>query len=95
MRRAAKPDTAKAAVVKALQQVGCHVVDLKMPVDLAVRRDCWPAGIFMLMEVKSAKLKSGKPRLDPRQTSQKRFIAAHGVPYVVEPEEAISALPLL
>ncbi len=95
MRRAARADTAKPAIVKALEKIGCHVVDLKLPVDLAVRRNCWPAGIFMLMEVKAAKKKSGAVKLDARQTAQKDFIAAHGVPYVTEPEEAIAALPLL
>ena len=95
MRRIHRSDTVQSSIIAALRKIGCTVQILGRPVDLAVRRDCWPAGMFMLMEAKSARKKSGAVKLDPRQSSQDAFVAAHGIPYVCTPLEAIAALPLL
>ena len=96
MRRAARTDSVQTSIIAALRKIGCTVEILGRPVDLAVRRDCWPDGVFMLMEAKSARKKrSGAVKLDPRQTTQGAFCATHGIPYVCSPSEAIAALPLL
>lgn len=69
MRRAARTDSNKAAIVQALKAAGCMVYDLRLPVDLLVYR----AGRLMLVEIKDGT----KPPSARKHTAlQAEFLAA-------------------
>ena len=89
-----RSDNSKAGIVKGLRKLGFIVEIIERPVDVAIRKNSWPDGLFLLAEIKTA-TKGGKIPHSPRQIAQRDFIAAHGCPYVTDLESAIAALPLL
>lgn len=64
---------------------GCEVYVLDKPVDLAVRRDCWPPGMVMFLEVKTGNEKV-------REGVQADAIASAGIAVVRTPMEAVNAV---
>lgn len=97
MRRAAKCDTAKAAIVEALRKNGIEVYDMKQPVDLLCR---WYSNTlrgyaWQPLEVKTPRGKRNpKARIDPRQAAQTEFIAHTRTPVVTTPQEALAVFGL-
>lgn len=93
MRRAAKCDTAKADIVKALRIHGIEVYDMKQPVDLLCR---WYCNTLQGYRWQPLEVKTGygkkvpKARIDKRQTAQIEFIAATRCPVVTTPEQALA-----
>jgi hypothetical protein len=76
MRRAARTDDNKAAIVSALRALGCSVYDLRMPVDLLVGRN----GRTMLVEIKDGNKSPSKRAYTP---AQQAFLADwRGAPIV-------------
>lgn len=84
-RRRSRKDLAEDDIVKALEKAGCEVWVIERPVDLAVRRNCWPPGMVMLMEVKTG---NGKVR----EGLQEDAVNAASIPVVRTPMEALEAL---
>lgn len=84
-RYAKKRDIAERPIIEALENAGCEVWILDKPVDLAVRRGCWPPGMVMLMEVKT-----GNEKL--REGVQADAVATAGVAVVRTPLEAVNAV---
>jgi len=89
-RHAARSDTSRAAIVKAIRQCGWHVWDIKRPVDIL----CWKPGRgFKPLEIKTPSgKKNPKAIIDKRQKDQIEFIELTGTPRVITPEQAINWL---
>lgn len=84
-RYAKKRDIAERPIIEALERAGCEVWVLDKPVDLAVRRNCWPPGMVMLMEVKTGNEKV-------REGVQADAVASAGCAVVRTPLEAVNAV---
>lgn len=89
MRRAAKTDESKAAIVEAIEAEGWEVFDIRLPCDIV----CWHPVLDVLqwMELKTAK-PNGKPRTRNDQPEQAKFLARTSCPIVTTPEEALEVL---
>lgn len=86
MRRAARTDANKAAIVAALKAAGAKVYDLRLPVDLLVHR----AGKLYLIEVKDgAKVPSARKHTKLQADT---IMAGWPVITVTSVDEAIAAL---
>lgn len=90
MRRAAKADTVTQQIVDELRALHFTVEHIRLPVDLAIRNPTWPSGLFLFVEVKSARKKNGDVKLDARQTKQQAFCEAHGVLYATCTEDVLA-----
>jgi predicted Holliday junction resolvase-like endonuclease len=92
-RFAKRADKATQTIVDELRALGYSVTYLGLPVDLAVHKAAWGGNAFKFLEVKSARRKrTGDVALDKRQTKQREFCEAHGVPYVTNTIEALQAM---
>jgi hypothetical protein len=91
LRRAARTDANKAAIVAALKEIGCSVYDLKMPVDLLV---CSPWFGTMLVEIKRPPGPKGGISGRKHTPAQAKFIAEWPGPVltVTSPAQAIAAM---
>lgn len=92
MRRAARVDANQAAVVKALEAIGCTVQDISKVGQSVPDLLIGVAGINVLMEVKNAERKGGKENsfgtLKKQSEWRRRW---KGAVYVVTtPEEAVA-----
>jgi hypothetical protein len=88
-RYARRSDTTQSLIVEALRTAGWSVWVVGRPVDLL----CWKAGVFRLLEIKTAYgKKKPKARIDKRQDEQNEFIALTGTPVVCTPAAALLAL---
>lgn len=88
MRRAARKDDNKDAIVSALRSAGCYVYDLKQPVDLLVGA----RGQTLLMEIKDGAKSPSRQRHTP---AQEKFLAEWSGGHVVtvtSVDEALSAV---
>lgn len=79
-------DLTQDGIVKALEQAYIEVWCIERPVDLLIRRHSWPAGLALLMEVKTSRRK----RAD--QAKQAETLAQHGIPVVCTAVEALQAV---
>lgn len=89
-RRAARNDDNHAAVVKALETIGCLVVTIRQPVDLLIGyRGVWMAG-----EIKDGSKPPSDRKLRPVQESFFQRCAAGKLPHVLlmNPEQAVAAV---
>lgn len=94
-RYAKRRDVAEPAIIQALEQAHYEVLVLDKPGDLAVRRNSWVGGLFMCLEVKSARKRSGTHvnRSHKAQAiAQEQKLAAYGIPVVTNPLEALRAV---
>lgn len=94
-RYAKRRDTAEPAIIQALEQAHYEVVVLDKPGDLAVRRGSWADGLFLVMEVKSARKRSGahvNKSHKAQALAQEERIATHRIPVVTNPVEALKAV---
>lgn len=89
MRRAARTDANKAAIVAALKEIGCSVYDLKQPVDLLVWSPWKDANI--LVEIKDGAKSPSRREHTPAQV---RFIMSWPGPVetVHSPAQAVAAM---
>lgn len=90
-RFAQRRDLSEPDIVKYLEAAGFRVLRLAKPADLSVRRDWWPRGSAMNLEVKTP-TKTGRIVVDKRQLVQNDFIARGGSVVVGTPGEALQAL---
>lgn len=93
-------DANQPEIVEALRAAGCDVEIIGRPVDLLVRRRSWgwAQNMWTLMEVKDP-TKTGRtytmqPSKAAKMKKQLEFIAAHNVPVVTTPEQALQAVGL-
>ena len=89
-RYARKTDTATPPLVNELRKLGFVVEHLGQPVDIAIRHPAWAHGMFLFVEVKSARKKNGDVKLDARQAKQRDFCEAHGVLYATCTEDVLA-----
>lgn len=93
----ARIDTSAKEIVKGLRDREIEVYDIRHPVDKLLRfwcgrhqEYCW-----MPIEIKTAYGKKiPKPRVDPRQDEQNRFLTATRTPVVTNLEAALAAINL-
>ncbi len=91
-RYAARVDSTRSAIVKAVREAGWNVTQLKWPVDLLCDKKRNGLTVIRLLECKPPANKANKPRLDKRQKAQAEFCERLQVPYVVTAEQALRAL---
>ena len=91
MRYAARRDLSHAPIRDGLRDCGIVVAELGLPVDIAIRRPWWPAGLFLLAECKTQNRKQGHV-LDKRRVAQTKFCSDHGVPYFLTLEDALKEI---
>lgn len=87
MRHAARSDSSRDGIVKALRAAGAQVYDLRRPVDLLVRY----RGTLYLADCKPPSWK--KPRKD--QAAQTEWMEQWAVPVWRTPEEALTTIGAL
>lgn len=92
LRRAARTDANKAAIVAALKEIGCSVYDLKQPVDLLVWSPWKDANI--LVEIKRPPGPKGGMSDRQHTPAQVRFILSWPGPVetVHSPAQAVAAM---
>ncbi len=83
MRRAARRDIAEPGIVEALEAIGCKVYR-DLPGDLLIHRPMWGAGWFRVHEIKTGTRKTQK-----KQTRQREFQQATGVPTIRTADDAL------
>jgi hypothetical protein len=91
LRRAARTDANKAAIVSALRAMGCSVYDLRMPVDLLVGRN----GKTLLMEIKDGAKKPSARKYTPAQEAFMSTWKGGAVATVTDVEGAMAAARVL
>lgn len=91
MRRAARIDANKLAIVAALRAAGCTVFDLKQPTDLL----CGYRGKTLLIECKNGALSPSRRKLTPLQQSFMQDWRGGPVATVTDVDGALRAIALL
>lgn len=94
-RYAKRRDVAEPAIIQALEDAHYEVVVLDKLGDLAVRRNSWPDGMFLVIEVKSARKRSGahvNRSHKPQAIAQEQRIAAYRIPVVTTPIEVLKVV---
>lgn len=91
-RYARKADATTQQIVDELRAVGYVVKHIGLPVDIMVTHPSWPANTWRLLECKSPQGKGGKAYMRKDRATQQAFCTEHGVPYVMNGEEAIRYL---
>lgn len=91
LRRAARTDANKAAIVSALRAMGCSVYDLRMPVDLLVGRN----GKTLLVEIKNPAMPPSGRAYTPAQQAFMATWKGGAVATVMDVEGAMAAARVL
>lgn len=84
-----RPDATASTTIDAMRKAGYVVEAIGRPVDVLVTHPSWPANIWRLIELKSPQGKAEKLKLRTDQEAQQTFCTLHGVPYLLNGEEAI------
>lgn len=91
-RYAMRKDNTQDSIVAALRKAGHEVAIIGKPVDLAVRNRSWPPGVYLLAEAKTPNRADGSYTYDPRQTEQRAYVDANGIPIWLNAAQALEAL---
>ncbi len=90
MRRAAKTDDAKGAIVAAGEEEGWQAFDVRLPCDVL----WWHPVLDVLQwtEIKTIHVGRRKPAVDKRQEAQRKFLAWTSCPIVTNKDELLAVL---
>lgn len=86
-----KPDTNTAMIVEELRARG-YTVEYHGKADILVTHHGWIPNLWRKIEVKKPKGKKQTLKLRTDQQEQQSYCAEHGIPYVLNAEQAVAYL---